>query len=984
MSESTIVSPGEWLQRRRKQLGLTRSQLAFEVGCSADLIKKIERDERRPSHQIAKLLALHLQIPAGQTDQFVAMVRGTLVPFIPAPDNLATEIKQQHKDTFNPTITTAGLTPFLGREREFAAIGALFAQPENRLVTIFASGGMGKTRLARQAGNYLQANYRDGAAFVQLVTAQNADNVIADIARAIHLTFQDNIEPKVQLLNYLRDKQMLLVLDNMEHLLNNGTRDLLVELLQAAAGVQMLVTSREKLRLQMEVVFPITGLTKNEDGEDTAVSLFLSRAQLHDREEIPLADIEEICQLVEGMPLAIELAGVLTGTLTVADILGEIKNNIRVLATNTHDVPDRHQSIRAVYDPCWQRLDVTLQDIVMVFTVFRGGADLDAVKAVTAASTAQLQELIQRSLLRFENGRYVMHELLRQYAENKLVQSRRYVATHQKHAVYYANLLKEKAAPQPAELLNQQLTAETYTAVSDDVDNLIAAWEWFIDTQNMEQLSQFVPAVYLVFKAEKRLREALSLLHISLNAIAAIPENSLVQAQWNLLIADVYVILGYNNLDALNYLKQAAALTGNPFPETKRKLQLGVVRLLPAFLSSGQMRDRVSSVKGDERETLLVIAQVYALVGLISYEEEDIYTFLYLLGDVRNKFKKLGDGSLSLLALTHSGFHIFFNMLGWTRRANKHEQEARRLLQKLSPSPMTLLTYLGLLSGSMGYRTVSGIEEDFRTILAGDTDYALIHGRIFAEVIGGQRMLFRLYQGQFAKGVEDSLETIAYADANYVSYYSVFERGILATCYRHIGELEAAQAVLDQASLNKFLENPGRARFWGMSEQIILHLENGRFAAAEQELTNILPYLSEIPFTLVYLSIYVNIAEGAMRIWEHKGIADRQMEQLVKRTLSILKRQAMLHVIAKPDTYLYNGRYHSILGHRNRAIRSWKKGLRWAQKLDMTFHQGQLYYELGLHASGAEREKWLQQAEQIFTRRNSQQKLTLDRTLLAD
>ena len=261
----SIDSFGYWVRRRRKALDLTQATLAQRVGCSLVTIQKIEQDQRRPSRQIAALLADQLLIPEVDRDQFIRMARGEFVTAtLSASAGVDTRLFKHNLPS--PT------TPFIGRQNELADIIRRLKDPACRLLVLVGPGGIGKTRLAIQAGQTLlnvppaEATFRHAIYFVSLTAVSSPNDIVTAIAEAANFTFYGSASPKQQLLDYLRAKEILLLLDNFEHLLapseekNGGGMDLIAEILAVAPAVKFLVTSREALNLQEAWFHPIAGL----------------------------------------------------------------------------------------------------------------------------------------------------------------------------------------------------------------------------------------------------------------------------------------------------------------------------------------------------------------------------------------------------------------------------------------------------------------------------------------------------------------------------------------------------------------------------------------------------------------------------------------------------------------------------------------------------------------------------------------------------
>ncbi|MCA9921950.1 MAG: hypothetical protein KC421_06255, partial [Anaerolineales bacterium] len=325
----------------------------------------------------------------------------------------------------------ADTTSFVGREQELAHIRERLNLPACRLLTIVGPGGVGKTRLALTAARRQRSQYLDGVWFVPLASLPSADFWETAVADALGFSFSGNDDPRTQLINFLRQKEILLVLDNFEHLLTEKGVGLVTALLTQAPECQLLISSRERLNLQAEWLLEVEGLpyptgTQSENRPVVgAIELFQQRAQqvLPDFQlnasRLPL--VTEIVSLLAGMPLGIELAAANLRYFDLGDIAAGIRESVDFLQTSRRDMPQRHRSLRAVIDRSWQALSDAEQAAFMALSVFRGRFSTQAALAVLKTNPAVLHTLVDKSLLqRSENGRLQMHNILRQYAADRL------------------------------------------------------------------------------------------------------------------------------------------------------------------------------------------------------------------------------------------------------------------------------------------------------------------------------------------------------------------------------------------------------------------------------------------------------------------------------------------------------------------------------------------------------------------------------------
>src|SRR6266498_1154391 len=390
--------------------------------------------------------------------------------------------------------------PFVGRTKEVADITARLLNPECRLLTLTGLGGSGKTRLAIEAANTAAAHFPHGTVFVPLQPLTRSNLLVPTIAQALGVTFYGEGEPQDQLLDFLHDKTLLLILDNFEHVLDGAA--LVNTILAYAPGVTVLVTSREALSLREEWLYPLKGMatppsvyaTSLEDYE--AVQLFLSHARRVQPHFDPANEHESvirICQMTAGLPLAIELAASWLKGLGTTQIAHEMQHNLDFLSTTTRNVEKRHRSMRAVFDQSWNLLAENERLIFARLSVFPGGFAADAAGEVAEASFSSLAALVEKSLVQMESShRFGIHELLRQYGMEKLEAYGETEATYARHSHYFAQLmLRHETA------LKQPLQLETMQAIERDFENIRLAWDWSVKNQQATYLHMILNGLYL-------------------------------------------------------------------------------------------------------------------------------------------------------------------------------------------------------------------------------------------------------------------------------------------------------------------------------------------------------------------------------------------------------------------------------------------------------------------------------------------------------
>lgn len=453
-----------------------------------------------------QVLADELEVPP--SDETLALAQQIRAGTIGPANRESPGPAMPQKPTASGHNLPAQAIPFVGRGPELATLAEWLANPRCRLVTILGAGGMGKTRLALALAEQMQPRYRDGVFFVALAAVESEEGIVPAIAQAVGFSFQnDRRSPQIQLTDYLRGRHLLLVLDNWEHLLSVSQR--LGELAQKCPDIQMLVTSRERLRISAETLFVLPGMAypTEETSHFTGYSAVELFVETMDRQQRTLpqspaewATIARICRLVEGMPLAIMLAAGWLGLLRLEEIAGEIESGGDILESDLRDMPPRQRSMRVVFEQTWQRLSPAEQELYMRLAVFHNGFTDNAARRVAGATLSVLRGLTDKALLwRDGNDRYHIHELLRQYAAEKLAARGLDEATCQAHSAYYIDLL---ARSEP-ELYGQSQLLVVERLKGEEA-NLRAAWLYGLASRPFEGLEQAVQAWGLFYEISGR------------------------------------------------------------------------------------------------------------------------------------------------------------------------------------------------------------------------------------------------------------------------------------------------------------------------------------------------------------------------------------------------------------------------------------------------------------------------------------------------
>jgi len=617
---------GEWLRQQRNNRRLTRDEFSKRVGCSIALLRKIEDGERHPSVQIAGLIANCLEIAPENRSIFVRVARGEL-----SLDRLTTlEKPNVYKESARVNLPIYP-TPLIGRRHEIEELIQFLREPQCHLLTLFGLGGVGKTRLAVETASLVQDDFADGIFFISLASVSTARFILPVIADAIGFSFQSNsnADPKAQLLKYLKEKQMLLLIDNLEHLLYGPGIELLADIISNSPLVKLLAASRETIGLQDEWCYEVQGLPIPEgqyiqgNEQDTSVELFLQRARRAYIGFSPTVEnypaIIRICNLVGGLPLAIELAAAWVHTLSCEEIASEIEHGLDFLKVSMRDLPTRHHSMRAVFNQSWILLTADEPSVMERLSIFQGGFVREAAEEVAGAQLSTLSSLVTKSFIRRNSqGRFDLHELIHQYASEQLDQHPQdQIATEALHGKYYLNYFRNAY-----DRLQSPEQREVLVNLIGEMDNFRAAWRWAIAHVEFSLIEETLRTFTILYDLLGWYQEGIDTLDHAA-AILEKPHNHLLLDRSN------QVTLAHI-LTCSSYIKFRYGLVN----EAQRMLERSVEILIPL---------------NEPR----VLVEALAYLGLVMIWMGNFSKALELFAEGVEVAKAIDDRWFSLLCLTH-------------------------------------------------------------------------------------------------------------------------------------------------------------------------------------------------------------------------------------------------------------------------------------------------------------------------------------------
>jgi predicted ATPase/DNA-binding XRE family transcriptional regulator len=482
---------GDLLRRHRNAAGLTQEDLAERSGLSVDTISLLERGEhRRPHRYTMQSLADALELSRSDRIRFETSTRRSA-------GSTTARVAQ-------PADLPSPLTSFIGREREAEEVRHLMLRSDVRVLTLTGPGGVGKTRLGLEVARQVRDRFTDGVCFVALASISDPALVLSVIAQALRIKEDAGQSVAEALEQHLRDRQLLLVLDNFERLLEAGPPT--AQLLAACPRLKVLVTSRAVLCLQGEHDYEVPPLTLPSAGDRSApeqlgryegIRLFMQRAQAANSRFVITTEnapaVVELCRRLDGLPLAIELAAARSKVLSPGSMLARLGDRLSLLTSGARDLPDRQRTLRATLDWSYGLLDLVERSLFARLAVFVGGWTLGAVQTVCDVddeaevlehlSTLVDKSLVQQGAINGHEPRFTMLETVRQYATERLEKGGELGRLCRRHAVYFLKLAQEEERASRGPLQGAWLDR-----LEVEHDNFRAALSWSLVSQGDTEL----------------------------------------------------------------------------------------------------------------------------------------------------------------------------------------------------------------------------------------------------------------------------------------------------------------------------------------------------------------------------------------------------------------------------------------------------------------------------------------------------------------
>jgi len=866
------------------------------------------------------------------------------------------------------------LTSFLGREAELAQIGGLLGKPECRILTLVGPGGVGKTRLSIRAARMQVERFQDGVRFLSLRGMKPADPIettellIAAIADVVGYTFSAQRSPRELLLKHLSDKEILFVLDNFEPLLaaRLGIREhaesLLLDILKECPAVKLLVTSRERINLPSEWLVEVQGLPypptfeKNAVMQYPSVELFVQQARRVnanfslDGQEYA---VNRICQLVAGFPLGIELAANWVRLLSCEEIVERLERGDEILTT---ELPESNPSLRSVLDSTWAMLTEQEQAVFRRLSVFREGFTLSAAQQVADASLPVLNSLMNKSMVRRdENGRYVLHELLKQFGSYHLnLAPEQERETRQKHGRFYGSFLQSRRAA-----LQDLYDKSVLNVLDTEIENIRAALEWYFEQRDVESISVYLDNLFPYYQRKGWYQEAVFVLQQACKLEKA---PALKKGFWHRWLGESYYTLGVFT-ESMRNLELAMQFLRYRLPKTRLEMPFASLTQAVIQIWRRVVKPRLAPLEPEEAEKRLEVTRACERLTHIAWFESELNAIFYLVFFPLNLAE--GVGSSPDLARMHANAAIGLSLSPMPNAADFYLRKGVQMAQSQN-DPYTLgrvLEYAGLYH--LGRGEWEQAEASLQTA-SGVLGEAEFHRQW--EESTGLLAEMKYLRGDFEGALQIQQQTIASARQRGDTQFQFHESTGLAMNNLRLGNIEKTNEHLRNAAA-LLGENNGvidKIRYFGLSAQAVL--QQGNLLAAKEFASQAMALISKVKPTAFYiLEGYAGVSEVYLNALENEKNAEDLKS--ARRAVKALHEFGQLLRIGRPRAWLHQGLLDWAEGRQKKAFGAWEKSLGLAEQLSLPYEAARAHYEIGRHLQIREpaRQIHLEKAIEIFS-----------------
>jgi predicted ATPase/transcriptional regulator with XRE-family HTH domain len=668
---------GYWLKRSRKALDLTQTALAKKVGCSADTIRKLEAEERRPSAQIAERLAEVLHISEDERAEFLRFARGDWhSTSVAIKDDVPWKVPEKSSHSNLPATTTS----LVGRQKEIAFLHGYVQNNEIRLVTLIGSPGIGKTRLSIEAARTVVPHFQDGVFFVSLAPLEDPTHIAMKIAQTVGFIQVRNVSPEELLKEGIGDKHMLIVLDNCEHLIEKAA-SLTSDLLSACSRLKIVATSREALRISGEWLYPVpaldvpafdapgeTSLVNIETVSDfPALMLFAERARavrpdfMLDSKHIQT--VATICTHLDGLPLAIELIASRIRVMSPQALLARLNDQFILSVDGMRSASARQKTLQNAITWSYNLLSVEEQRLFVLLSVFSGGFMLEAAeamfsrsiseKSVTDSVTSLLDKsLLQRTSTTHDEPHFNMLVTIQQFALNQLRSMDGETDARHQHLVYFLDLAEQ--ADKEIRGPNQLPWLQRLEMMRD---NLRAALDWAIETGKTKVALELARKLHWFWFVQGDHTEGQQWLArvLEMRDVSAHPKE---QAEALTQLAN-HIVLKTGDNQAQPFVEQALLIARahkDKHNSAKALVILGLISKYEKNFTKAQAILRESQQLFQNVHDEWGYANATMALGSTFWEDEDWATALLLSQEAFAGFQKLGDRYFQSVTLRHIGF----------------------------------------------------------------------------------------------------------------------------------------------------------------------------------------------------------------------------------------------------------------------------------------------------------------------------------------